>query len=214
MNSSIDSMMRYSLPRTCAIPISMQSGSVSSKAAFDQEAGLVERFLDGFQEERHDLAVDNHLQGDVKTGPISHAVLFGFDYQHLKDRVIFSSGDAPILDYRNPDYDEPIGDYIPYLHQRSLNENYGIYLQDQISFDEHWILTLGGRQDWATRYRRRRVAGRLRRSGRSGVHLSRRPDLSHRFWTGALCQLWHLLSADAGSRRRRQAVQADHRATI
>ena len=31
----------------------------------DPDAGTVERFLDGFEEDRHDLAVDTHLQGDV-----------------------------------------------------------------------------------------------------------------------------------------------------
>ena len=44
------------------------------------------------------------MQANVDTGPLSHTLLIGFDYQHLKDRVIFSSGDASSLDYRDPDY--------------------------------------------------------------------------------------------------------------
>lgn len=119
------------------------------QGGFDRQLGLVERFLDGFEEERYDVAVDTNLQADAVTGPLAHKVLFGFDYQHLRDRVIFSTGDAPPLDYRDPDYGAPSGDYVPYVHQRSINDNYGIYLQDQISYGEHWLLTLGGRQDWA-----------------------------------------------------------------
>ncbi|MFZ1426591.1 MAG: TonB-dependent siderophore receptor [Geminicoccaceae bacterium] len=119
------------------------------QGAVDQETGTVERFLDGFEEERHDVAVDTNAQARAETGPFSHTLLFGADYQYLRDRVIFSSGEAASINFRDPDYDQPTGPYIPYLHQRATNNNFGLYFQDQITYDKSWILTLGGRQDWA-----------------------------------------------------------------
>ena len=120
-----------------------------AQAGIDPTTGTVDRVLDGFEEERYDLAVDTNAQAKAETGPFSHTLLFGFDYQHLRDRVIFSTGEAASINLNDPDYGQPTGSYIPYLNQRATNNNFGIYLQDQITFDESWILTLGGRQDWA-----------------------------------------------------------------
>ena len=120
-----------------------------AQGGIDPELGLVERFLDGFEEERYDTAVDTNLQANARTGPLGHQLLFGFDYQHLRDRTTFTTGEAAPLNYLDPDYDVPHGSYEPYVDQRSITNNYGIYLQDQISFGEHWLLTLGGRQDWS-----------------------------------------------------------------
>ncbi len=119
------------------------------QGAVDQATGEVERFLDGFEEDRNDLVVDTHMQANVDTGPLSHTLLIGFDYQHLDDRSIFSSGDASSINFRDPDYGGPRGPYVPYIDQSFLNQNYGIYAQDQVGFAEHWVLTLGGRQDWS-----------------------------------------------------------------
>lgn len=119
------------------------------QGGFDQSIGFVERFLDGFQEERYDTIVDSNFQADIVTGPVAHDLLFGFDYQHLRDQTIFTTGEAAPLNYNDPDYGAPHGPYEPYVDQRSVNDNYGIYFQDQLSYGEHWLLTLGGRQDWA-----------------------------------------------------------------
>jgi iron complex outermembrane receptor protein len=87
----------------------------------DPTTTTVERFLDGFEEDRRDITADTQLQGDVRAGPLTHTLLGGLDYQHLRDRVTFSSGLAPSLNYRDPDYDQPVGDVFP-LHQRALPE--------------------------------------------------------------------------------------------
>jgi iron complex outermembrane receptor protein len=79
---------------------------------------------------------------------VGHTLLGGLDYQHLRDRYTFSSGLASPLNYRDPDYDLPVGEAVPYLSTRSLTETYGAYLQDQLKLGG-FILTLGARHDWA-----------------------------------------------------------------
>ena len=158
----------------------------------------------------------HHMPRRPATGPVSHAVLFGVDYQYLKDRVIFSSGEAPSLDLpRSRLQSADRQPTSPTSTNARPNENFGIYLQDQISYDEQLdphpgrAPGLGERQSVDDE-----LAGRHQRSGRPEVHLSRRPDLPHGFWAGPVRQLRHLVPADPGCRRRGRAVQADHRAAI
>jgi len=105
----------------------------------------------GFSEERNDFVLDNNLQKQLTIGPAEHMILLGFDYQHLRDRVRFLSNydsAIPFFIYA-PDYSR----YDPTLNvdadTTAISDNYGLYLQDQMKLDEHWVLTLGGRFDWA-----------------------------------------------------------------
>jgi iron complex outermembrane recepter protein len=119
------------------------------QAGIDPATQTVQRWLDGFYEERNDLTVDTQLEGAFETGPVAHRVLVGVDYQHLRDWVAFTFGLAPDLSLVDPDYDLPIGTADPYVQERYLNENVGVYLQEQAKLFDQWVLTLGGRHDWA-----------------------------------------------------------------
>ncbi|MCP2000878.1 TonB-dependent siderophore receptor [Nitrobacter winogradskyi] len=96
------------------------------------------------------FAVDN--QGEVKatTGIFHHTVLFGVDYRwrHFNNTGAWGGTAGPI-DVYAPVYGQPV--FIPADNYGSRQTEVfpGIYLQDQIKFD-HWILTLGGRHDWAS----------------------------------------------------------------
>ena len=109
----------------------------------------VTRFTDGNDEWRKDFAVDNNLQYRFGTGPLQHTALIGFDYQHLLDWISFKGGFAPDLDLFAPNYHQLFPLPPPYIQNKYRTTNYGLYAQDQIKFDERWILTIGGRQDWA-----------------------------------------------------------------
>ncbi len=102
----------------------------------------------GMLEHANDTTVDNQLQADFGTGPLKHVVLAGFDAQVMRndtDRVLQSP--TATIDVFNPTYYQTI---TPTAYQRSKTEaeQYGLYLQDQIKW-EQWILVLGLRQDWA-----------------------------------------------------------------
>jgi iron complex outermembrane receptor protein len=107
------------------------------------------------QEQMNAWTFDNQLTGKVKTGPLEHNLLFGFDSQVSHSDELYAFGSGTPIDVFNPVYGtmptpmtpaqvpDPFGDYSN-THQRQR----GIYVQDQISAGG-LRLTLSGRQDWA-----------------------------------------------------------------
>ena len=94
------------------------------------------------------FAIDTQLEASVDTGPFSHTVLGGIDYQLLSSDRVDSFGAISYIDYLKPIYNQNIGTTIPFLDTRQRNDQIGIYLQDQIEFSG-WTFVGGGRYDWA-----------------------------------------------------------------
>ncbi|WP_416193773.1 TonB-dependent siderophore receptor [Nitrobacter sp. TKz-YC01] len=95
------------------------------------------------------FAVDNQAEVKATTGIFRHTMLFGVDYRWRRyNNGGGWGGTAGPIDVYAPVYGQPV--VIPADNYGSRqNENFpGVYLQDQIKFDR-WILTLGGRYDWA-----------------------------------------------------------------
>lgn len=92
------------------------------------------------------LSTDTNLQADVRTGPVAHKVLVGFDSQNssLDQRYAFNFG-APPIDVFAPVYgitvSNPFSGFI-----KANSSQYGLYVQDQMKLDR-FILTLGARND-------------------------------------------------------------------
>jgi iron complex outermembrane receptor protein len=108
----------------------------------------VSRYTDGNDEWRDDYAIDNRVQLSLATGPLDHDLLVGLDAQYSEDWISFVGGTAPDLDLLAPDYAQPFpNDAVPYFQAKYTGSVVGLYLQDQIRYDD-WILTLGARQDW------------------------------------------------------------------
>ncbi|MGQ9370130.1 TonB-dependent siderophore receptor [Azospirillum sp. ST 5-10] len=122
------------------------------------DGSLLARYYGGGDESLQALAVDNQVQADFATGPLTHTVLAGFDYQHRRSKNDWEFGSAASIDAFDPAYGntEVSGAY-PMRATRSLEQT-GVYLQDQIAWGG-WRLSLGGRQDWAERTNRDRIAG-------------------------------------------------------
>lgn len=93
------------------------------------------------------FTVDNQLQANVRTGPVQHKVLVGLDY--LRTTGDYQLGFAPgaPIDVYNPVYGQPIANPVPIAKNHSLQDQVGLYAQDQLRLGG-WILTLGGRSDW------------------------------------------------------------------
>lgn len=102
----------------------------------------------GMVEHSNDYTLDNQVEARFTTGPLRHTLLFGADGQWFSnntDRVLQST--APTLDLVNPVYGVPLAP-TPYQRSESEGRQYGLYLQDQISFDRLRVV-VGLRQDWA-----------------------------------------------------------------
>jgi iron complex outermembrane receptor protein len=98
------------------------------------------------------VAVDNQVQADFATGPLTHKVLVGVDYFNLwANTDCRTAGIAPIDAYR-PVYGAAIPSFnsLPSFILRDDHQSQaGLYAQDQVKLDR-WTLTLSGRQDWAS----------------------------------------------------------------
>jgi iron complex outermembrane receptor protein len=101
------------------------------------------------------FTVDNQVSAKFDTGPLSHNVLLGLDYQHMMAKVKFGLGTAPDLDIFNPVYGQtPIGDPrgpagFYNADTRIKQEQTGLYAQDQIKLDRLVVL-VGLRHDKVT----------------------------------------------------------------
>ena len=96
------------------------------------------------------FTVDNQLQADFVSNDIKHTLLVGLDYQNNNFKQKSGSGAAPEIDPYNPVYGTvPIADTATYLNADTTIAQTGLYLQEQAKIDDRWVVTLGGRYDWA-----------------------------------------------------------------
>jgi len=92
------------------------------------------------------------ILGKFQTGSISHQLLVGFNFNAFREDYLNSTVDTniPLLDIRNPDYNalttKPA--LLPDLTFVIDRKSYGVYFQDQVTFNEQWKLLIGGRYDW------------------------------------------------------------------
>lgn len=112
---------------------------------------LVLRSYDYVKARTQNVALDNQLQADFRTGPLTHKVLAGFDYTHMKAASEFRVTYAfPPIDAFNPVYGAAIPSFDslvpPFIKRDDHQSQAGFYLQDQIKLDR-WTLSVSGRQD-------------------------------------------------------------------
>jgi iron complex outermembrane receptor protein len=105
------------------------------------------------------LTLDNQLSGKLQTGPVTHAILVGLDYQNTRqtEAAGFGGSVAPI-DAFAPVYGAPVT-----LPDISFNvglrlQQTGLYAQDQMALGG-FRLVLSGRNDWVTSNQTDRLAG-------------------------------------------------------
>lgn len=133
----------------------LQVNIAGTNIATAQNTGLLRRQYSDREERSRGLASDTNLESKWQFGDWQHTFLLGFDgYDTSYDSHNFR-GNAPSLNLATYQYGQPVvvnrspttdrGSQIDTLQK-------GIYFQDQIKFDERWILLLGGRHDWADQH--------------------------------------------------------------
>lgn len=104
-----------------------------------------------------------------------HTVLAGFDFSDLAQRTQGLIGSAEPINIYHPVYGTPLGPLSAYLNNFTDSPQYGVYLQDQVKYKQHLVLTLGGREDWAVNdvtdflYRANQHQNNSKFTGRAGV---------------------------------------------
>jgi iron complex outermembrane recepter protein len=117
-------------------------------SALESDLRTLDRGTAASKDNLNTISFDNQLEGNFSTGPIDHTSLVGFDYQHYASNFDAGFGAAPTLDMFAPNYNQTITPPDRY-HQVLSGTQYGLYAQDQARWG-NVILTLGGREDWAS----------------------------------------------------------------
>ena len=113
---------------------------------------LMERTPFGSKEDAKSFVIDNQVQAGFRSGAWQHTVLVGLDHQRTRfDVVAYYGGTAAPIDLYAPVYGSGVSlAAAPFLNSATTLSQTGVYVQDQIKFDERWVATLGGRYDSAT----------------------------------------------------------------
>jgi len=99
-------------------------------------------------EKLNQFAVDTQAQAKFATGQVDHTLLLGVDFQRTRNDIDAQFGSASSLNAVNPQYgDDSVTPYGPYQHLNKQRQT-GLYAQDQMEWNR-WVLTLGGRYDYA-----------------------------------------------------------------
>lgn len=103
-----------------------------------------------FDERLSNIDVDSQVEGKVASGPLDHRLLFGVDYMHMRNDINGFYGFADPLDLLDPHYGNDSIPELGRMPQKMLDrqQQTGIYAQDQAQW-RRWVVTLGGRYDWA-----------------------------------------------------------------
>ena len=123
-----------------------------------QQLRTITRSSYAITSETDTLTLDNQIQSDFTVGPLTHKVLFGADIRDkaYDSKSIWVANGAAKLDLFKPVYGSPVT--LPATNQDWITkqQQFGLYLQDQIKFGS-WSLLLGGRHDWAKSETKNRV---------------------------------------------------------
>lgn len=135
----------------------MQFQTTPAAVTAGATTGIIRRQYSDRREHSRNWSSDTNIESKWNLGGMEHTFLVGFDgYDTSYDSHNFRANSAS-LDTRTYAYGAPI---IPNRAQAADRGSQidtlqkGIYLQDQIKFDDHWILLLGGRHDWANQDQR------------------------------------------------------------
>lgn len=101
------------------------------------------------QQEMDNYAAQTSLVGSFDGGAVEHEVLVGLDINATRFESDFRQAPLDPIDVFNPVYGAQPGAFSEVSTQDRRIDFYGLYLQDLISFGEHWKLLLGGRYDHA-----------------------------------------------------------------
>jgi iron complex outermembrane receptor protein len=123
--------------------------AIAYGASLQADRRTLNRYAFTNDKDQHAFVVDNQAQWKFSNGGVSHTLLMGLDYQKINENNVSAFGNAPSLDIFNPIYGAPFAAPAVYQDQNNGLQQTGLYLQDQIKINKNWVLSLGGRHDWA-----------------------------------------------------------------
>lgn len=128
--------------------LTLSHEDVFAAAATPPQTGRLTMAVDGSLKR---FSIDNHFQYDVSLGRFDSRTLFGFDYSRTKQNESDERGSITGV---GPDLGNPVycgrACVIPYSYKTlswGTERTAGAYVQEELTLDDRWILTLGARYD-------------------------------------------------------------------
>lgn len=115
------------------------------------ESTLLSRRAQHEERTTNEFGIDNQLEAQFATAQMNHTLLGGLDYKSSNDKQLLmrGSGSQYDMDWTHPVYGVNVDEstFSPASHEQQNLEQMGLYLQDQMSWN-NWELLLSGRYDW------------------------------------------------------------------
>lgn len=115
------------------------------------ESTLLSRRAQHEERTTNEFGIDNQLEAQFATAQMNHTLLGGLDYKSSNDRQLLmrGSGSQYDMDWTHPVYGVNVDEstFSTASHEQQNLDQMGLYLQDQMSWN-NWELLLSGRYDW------------------------------------------------------------------
>ncbi|MBB5065822.1 TonB-dependent siderophore receptor [Granulicella mallensis] len=123
-------------------------GSTNGSGFIDAAMTTILRYPWEYYPRNNTFAVDNQAEGKFGGGRLQQTILAGADVLRYNSSITYTGSDTSIpLNLFHPVYG-PVVLPSDYSKERENVHQTGVYLQDQLKFDTHWVLLLSGRNDW------------------------------------------------------------------
>ncbi|OUJ09695.1 TonB-dependent siderophore receptor [Acetobacter sp. DsW_059] len=116
------------------------------------------RYAYGTKEHTYNMAYDSQFKGHVRTGPLKHTLMTGFDYMWQRATETYTQGDAPSLNALHPDYHMAFPAQTVGARYLTNSHQIGIYAQDEIRW-RGLVLNGSLRNDWYRSDQKEYLAG-------------------------------------------------------
>lgn len=115
------------------------------------ESTLLSRRAQHEERTTNEFGIDNQLEAQFATAQMNHTLLGGLDYKSSNDKQLLmrGSGSQYDMDWTHSVYGVNVDEstFSPASHEQQNLDQMGLYLQDQMSWN-NWELLLSGRYDW------------------------------------------------------------------
>lgn len=108
----------------------------------------VDRYFFGNDSKARQFIADARLQYDTRLGSVASRTLAGVEYWETDTTSYSYYTAAPGIDWTNPVYTGAPAGLAPYAGSLSEQSGKAVYLQQELTFANRWILTAGLRHDW------------------------------------------------------------------
>ncbi|MBD2494897.1 TonB-dependent siderophore receptor [Nostoc sp. FACHB-280] len=105
------------------------------------------RTSNDFNDRYRDFRLTTNVIGKFDTGSIKHQLLFGVDLGRLNNTLKFTGRSGASIDIFNPVYGQARGDVTFELDTKTVTDELGIVLQDQVAIADNLKLLVSGRFD-------------------------------------------------------------------